>query len=87
MTATVVSVKPSLESQLYVTVSIEFANVGSHPVTVSGYEMVWPGGHQTVDGLSLTLEAGHKILRTLRVWPTSGPLEGLTANQAHVTWH
>jgi len=87
VTATVVSVNPSLESQLYVTVSLEFANAGPEPVTVHGYEIVWPGGRQRVDGLSLSLSAGQKITRTLRVGPASGSLEALRPPQTDVTWH
>jgi len=82
----VVSVTSSRESRLYVTVKIELTNVGSRPATVSGYEIVWPGGRQNVDGLSLTLAAGQNIIRTLRVSPASGSLDSLTAEQARLTW-
>ena len=82
----VVSVTSSRESQFYVTVKIELTNVGGRAATVSGYEIAWPGGRQSVEGLSLTLAAGQNIIRTLRVSPASGALDSLTAEQARLTW-
>jgi len=85
--ATIVSVKPSLESQPYVTVTFRLSNGGSTAQSVSGYDVSWPGGAQHVDGLALRVDPATDVLRTVRVGPAAGDLDSLTADAARISVH
>ena len=82
--ATIVSVEPSLESGLYVTVTFRISNPGHAAQTLSAYDISWPGGFQRVAGLSVRVDANSNVVRTVRVQPSAGILTNLTADAARI---
>jgi hypothetical protein len=77
VTGTVRQVLPSTESAFYVVVVIAAQNHATQPVSVTRYQVEWPGGKYVGPTQPLKLAASESRDWRVRVNPDSGDIDAL----------
>ena len=73
----VTRISPSLESLMYAAIELQLSNRGTVAQRVLRYRLRWPGGTVEFSPERLVLRPGERIVRSVRVQPTTAGFDTL----------